>query len=394
MDRLYRKSVAAITAALISVFFLFLLTPVNVSGIVLPPADIANVKVSAPDVKAVGEKYIIRVTTDRRAARVLISINKGNPVGMKGSNKNWSYTYTIKRTGTVSYEIYAVDKKNRQGDIKKGSFKIAFEAKKCGQMITRNSQGFEEYRSKKDSSVVIAIPAGRFSMGSEDYSNEMPVHKVALREYCIDKYLISNEQFKKFAGETGYKTDAEKEGYGRVRIGSRWKRVSGANWQRPDGITPINGNEQHPVVQVSHNDAVSYCKWAGKRLPTEAEWEKAARGTDESKFPWGNSEPDDTMANYDNLIGDTTPVDNYSKGQSPYGLYDMAGNVYQWVADWYGKDYYKESPADNPQGPEKGSERVVRGGSFLESSESIRSTGRDRYEPNYRSFLFGFRCTY
>ena len=122
--------------------------------------------------------------------------------------------------------------------------------------------------------------------------------------------------------------------------------------------------------------------------------EKAARGTDESKFPWGNSEPDDTMANYDNLIGDTTPVDNYSKGQSPYGLYDMAGNVYQWVADWYGKDYYKESPADNPQGPKKGSERVVRGGSFLESSESIRLTGRDRYEPNYRSFLFGFRCTY
>lgn len=394
MDRLYREPVIIITTSIICAFLVFIVVPAKVSGIVLPPPNIKNVKVSAPRVKAIGEKYTIKVTTDRRASKIFISINGRNPVEMRGSNKNWSYEYRIKSSGTVRYEIQAVDRKVRKGDKKKGSFKIAFEQRKCGKMIAKNSQGFEEYESKKDGGTVIRIPAGSFNMGSEEYSNEMPVHKVVLKEYCIDKHLVTNDRFRKFVNEAGYKTDAEKEDYGRVRIGSRWKRISGANWQRPDGFTPIDGKEDHPVVQISYNDAAAYCKWAEKRLPTEAEWEKAARGRDENKFPWDNSEPDDTIANYDNLIGDTTPVDKYSKGQSPYGLYDMAGNVYQWVSDWYGKNYYNESPPENPQGPEKGSERVVRGGSFIESSESLRSTSRDRYEPNYRSYLFGFRCTF
>lgn len=393
MDRIYRKRVAAITTAVISLFVLLVLIPVNVYS-VGPPPPISSIKVEEPSVKAIGEKYTIKVSTKRSAAKVFVSINGGGAAEMRGSGKNWSYLYTIKKAGTISYEIYAIDDKERKGRKKTGSFKIVFEAKKCGQMIARNSQGYEEYRSGKDGGVVIAVPAGKFTMGSEKYSNEMPVHKVALKEYCIDKHLVSNEKFKKFIGETNYKTDAEKEGYGRVRIGNRWKRVSGATWQSPDGITPVDGKENYPVVQVSHNDAAAYCEWAEKRLPTEAEWEKAARGMDENMFPWGKSEPDDTMANYDNLIGDTTPVDRYSKGQSPYGLYDMAGNVYQWTADWYGRNYYRESPPDNPQGPEEGSEKVVRGGSFIESSESLRTTSRDRYEPDYRSYLFGFRCTF
>jgi formylglycine-generating enzyme required for sulfatase activity len=395
MDRVYRKPVIITAATIICAFYIFLFLPANVSGIALPIPNIKSAKVSAPKVKAIGEKYTFRVTTDRQAASVYISINGGSPVQMKGSNKNWSYEYRIKASGTVGYEIYAVDKKDRRGKKEKGSFKIVFEKRKCGKMVAKNSQGYEEYESEKDGGVVIRIPAGNFQMGSEEYSNERPVHKVVLKEYCIDKYPVTNAQYKKFVDETYYKTDAEKEGYGRVRIGNRWKRVTSARWQRPDGINPLNGKEDHPVVQVSYNDAVEYCKWAGKRLPTEAEWERAARGEDENKFPWGNSEPDDTLANYYNLIGDTTPVDKYSKGQSPYGLYDMAGNVYQWVFDWYDKNYYKESPKENPQGPEKSrGERVVRGGSFIESAESLRSTSRDRYAENYRSYLFGFRCTF
>ena len=174
-----------------------------------------------------------------------------------------------------------------------------------------------------------------------------------------------------------------------VRIGRRWKKVEGANWKKPDGLTPIEGKDDYPVTQVSYNDALNYCKWAGKDLPTEAQWEKAARGPNGNKFPWGDSDPNDTMANFDNIVGSTTPVDTYEKGQSYYGAFDMAGNVYQWCKDWYGTGERKEK---NPTGPDSGKERVIKGGSFIEGMESLRSANRDRYEPNYSSFLFGFRC--
>lgn len=137
------------------------------------------------------------------------------------------------------------------------------------------------------------------------------------------------------------------------------------------------------------NDASSYCQWTGKDLPTEAQWEKAARGPDGNEYPWGNSEPDDTTANYDNIIGATTPINEYEKGQSHYGAQDMGGNVYQWNKDWYATG---ERAAKNPVGPETGEEHVIKGGSFIEGSESLRSANRDRYPSNYSSFLFGFRC--
>ena len=154
-------------------------------------------------------------------------------------------------------------------------------------------------------------------------------------------------------------------------------------------MTSIEGKDDHPVSQVSYNDSLNYCKWANKNLPTEAQWEKGARGPDGNEYPWGNTEPNDTTANFDNLIGSTSKAGNYEKGQSLYGLLDMAGNVYQWCQDWYGTGPRAES---NPAGPETGSERVIKGGSFIESMESLRSANRDRYEPGYSSFLFGFRC--
>lgn len=252
-----------------------------------------------------------------------------------------------------------------------------------------NSKGFQEIKHPKDGSFMVFIPEGKFKMGSDTYEAEKPVQNVFVGNYFIDKNLVTNALFKKFMDETKYVTDAEKEGAGMVRIGQRWKKVEGANWKMPDGMTSIEGKDDHPVSQVSYNDSLNYCKWANKNLPTEAQWEKGARGPDGNEYPWGNTEPNDTTANFDNLIGSTSKAGNYEKGQSLYGLLDMAGNVYQWCQDWYGTGPRAES---NPAGPETGSERVIKGGSFIESMESLRSANRDRYEPGYSSFLFGFRC--
>jgi len=240
-----------------------------------------------------------------------------------------------------------------------------------------------------DSAKMMFIPKGKFIMGSDKYSAEKPVQSVFLDEFYIDKHLVTNAQFQKFFDATKYVTDAEKDGAGLVRIGRRWKKVEGANWRMPDGLTAIDGREDHPVSQISFNDAFKYCEWVKKELPTEAQWEKAARGPDGNEYPWGNQEPNDTMANFDNLIGTTSPVTNYDKGQSTFGAFDMAGNVYQWTRDWYGTG---ERPTENPTGPAEGKEKVIKGGSFIEGVESLRSANRDRYEPTYSSFLFGFRC--
>jgi len=254
---------------------------------------------------------------------------------------------------------------------------------------TKNSKSFFEVKHPSDQSVMVHIPAGEFTMGSDQYSAEKPVQKISLSGYYIDKYLVTNAQFQKFVDATEYQTDAEKDGTGLVRIGRRWKKVEGANWRSPDGVTGIDGREDHPVSQVSYNDARSYCQWAKKDLPTEAMWEKAARGPDGNEFPWGNEDPMEDTANHDNYVGSTTPVTTYEKGQSFYGIQDAAGNVYQWVLDWYGTG--ERAPKD-PTGPETGTEHVIKGGSFIEGMESLRSANRDRYEPKYSSFLFGFRC--
>jgi len=252
----------------------------------------------------------------------------------------------------------------------------------------KNAKGFWEIKHPVDASAMVLIPSGEFTMGSDKYAAEKPVQQIYLDNYYIDKYLVTNRQFQKFVEETGYETDAEKEGAGMVRIGRRWKKVPGTNWKMPDGFATIEGKENHPVSQVSYNDALAYCQWAKKDLPTEAQWERAARGPSGWEYPW-DKDPNDTLANFDNIVGTTTPVDQYDKGQSYYGLHDMAGNVYQWAKDWYDTG---QRETVNPTGPESGTEHIIKGGSFTEGMESLRSANRDRYEPNYSSFLFGFRC--
>jgi serine/threonine-protein kinase len=254
-----------------------------------------------------------------------------------------------------------------------------------------NSKGFTEITHEKDNSTMIYIPAGKFTIGSDSYSFEQPIQQISLDNYFIDKYLVTNRQFKQFVEETGYKTDAEKKGSGIVKIGKRWKDFEGATWKMPDGETSIEGKEDYPVSQISYNDAIAYCKWAGKDLPTEAQWEKAARGPKGSAYPWGDSAPDDTMANFsDSFIDGTTPVTKYEKGQSYYGTFDMAGNLYQWCKDWYVAG--GERQPKNPTGPASGTERVLKGGSFSEGMDSLRSPNRLSAEPAASRTIYGFRC--
>lgn len=256
--------------------------------------------------------------------------------------------------------------------------------------IGRNNHGYGEFRWLKDSSIMIAIPASRFWMGSgrgEGPDNERPQHRVNIDSYFIDKYPVTNTQFERFVDDTGYETDAERNDSGLIAdFRGIWEDGKGLSWRDYFSAKTVN----HPVVLVSPNDAAVYCRWAGKRLPTEAEWEKAARGTDGGKYPWCNvPEPDDTHANF--MGRGTKPIDSYPMGASPYGCFDMAGNVWEWCDDLYDGFYYEKSPESNPRGADSGSKRVNRGGSWYDDAFPLRCAYRVGDDP-LPYFHVGFRC--
>jgi formylglycine-generating enzyme required for sulfatase activity len=218
------------------------------------------------------------------------------------------------------------------------------------------------------------VPAGEFTMGSPSGdADEQPAHRVYVDAFSMDKYEVTVGQYAAFLQETGGDRPSD------------WKTMNQPTHQK------------RPVVNVDWADAARYCKWAGKRLPTEAEWEKAARGTDGRLYPWGNDPPTPLRANYGktewNNHGVLVPVGTLEDGKSPYGVYDMAGNVWEWVSDWYDPNYYKNSPSQNPTGPSTGGFKVLRGGSWNNSPRILRSADRYFDPPSFRSLYFpGFRC--
>jgi len=243
----------------------------------------------------------------------------------------------------------------------------------------------------KDGMPMVYVPPGDLQMGSESgESDERPVHPVHLDGFWIDQFEITNLAFEQFVLETGYQTDAERAGWGSLWRNSQWNRVDGLSWRHPNSPNEsVSAIMDHPVVQVSWNDANAYCEWVGGRLPTEAEWEMAARGAMGWKYPWGN-EFDPARLNASR--GGTVPGGSYEAGKSPCGAYDMAGNVWEWVNDWYQSDYYSSSPRTNPQGPTAGTHKALRGGAWDPSGGDSRSADRGALSPGSRGNTIGFRC--
>jgi len=228
---------------------------------------------------------------------------------------------------------------------------------------------------------MVLMPAGSFEMGDhlDDIAGASPVHSVQLDALYIDVHPVTVGQFRQFVQESGYNYTAkivDENGY----------NYSQDNW---DNVAKYSPTDDHPMIYVNWSDAGTYAEWAGKRLPTEAEWEYAARGgLIGRRYPWG-----DEIAPVDaNYLGTnrTTRVGSY--GANGYGLYDMAGNVWEWCADWYDKDYYNNSPLKNPAGPEANQYRVARGGSWRNDTGTLRVADRNHDAPTSNSYCVGFRC--
>ena len=223
-----------------------------------------------------------------------------------------------------------------------------------------------------DGMTMVYVPEGEFLMGDTRSEDSSPPHLVYLDAYWIDQTDVTNDMY------------------------ARCVQAGKCSFHVQQASTDIHFDEptyaNDPVVYISWFEAAEYCQWARRRLPTEAEWEKAARGVNKRLYPWGNSSPESSLLNFDNFIGDTTPVDTYLLGASPYGALDMAGNVRQWVADWYGLNYYQDSTRKNPIGPISGEMRVLRGGSFIDNFQRVRATNRFKHIPDSAGVNRGFRC--
>lgn len=227
-----------------------------------------------------------------------------------------------------------------------------------------------------DGAPMVLVPAGEFTMGSDNGDDdEQPIHRVYVDAFYIDKFEVTNGRFAKFV-----------------------KAIqSEPPWGFADKETPVVQRDR-PVRWVNWMDAMGYCLWVGKRLPTEAEWEKAARGTDGRIYPWGNDPPTPEHAVFGRKEGRSdslSSIGNRDKGMSPYGVHDLAGNLYEWVMDWYDEVFYSnfaKSPAINPQGPSEGTAKAQRGGSYINNPYRLRSSFRTKGDPTEEDPNVGFRC--
>ncbi|MDP1946490.1 MAG: SUMF1/EgtB/PvdO family nonheme iron enzyme [Nitrospirota bacterium] len=222
---------------------------------------------------------------------------------------------------------------------------------------------------------MISIPAGPFIRGTDHGGfDERPQRTLVLDAFAIDRYEVTNFQYQQFVDATGH-------------------RKSGPPSRYAKNMSKMRGMNQ-PVVYVSWDDAETFCHWKGKRLPTEAEWEKAMRGTDGRLWPWGNLEQPNgaNWARVQDGFEVAAPVGAFLPDTSPYGVMDGAGNVMEWVGDWYAETYFKEAPEQNPQSPEYGTFRALRGGGYATTGADIRITSRSKMVQDFRDETIGFRC--
>lgn len=237
--------------------------------------------------------------------------------------------------------------------------------------------------SNKDGMTLLYVPAGFFTMGSDDsvFADEKPVHKVILDDFWIDQTEVTNKMYSLC-----------------VKAGNCKEPIAKIS----ETHSSYYGNSEfdnYPVIFVDWIMAKTYCEWADRHLLTEAEWEKAARGDDGRTYPWGNNAPNNSLLNQNGVVGDTTSVGKYPSGTSPYGALDMSGNVSEWVADWYGENYYVNSPSSNPLGPDSGKDRVLRGSSWIYPRSGnvlpdfyYSSAYRNKDTPSDYFSDIGFRC--
>lgn len=236
-----------------------------------------------------------------------------------------------------------------------------------------------ETEARKYGAPMVRVSEGTFTMGSFDGpAKTQPPHEVYLQTFYIDQYEVTTARYAQFLGAAGQ----DRSGL----VPMLWDQVDSSD----DGDRPVMG--------VTWEAAEAFCRWLGKRLPTEAEWEKAARGADGRTYPWGDEAPTFRLANYEKPVSATVyhdslkAVGSYEAGRSAYGAYDMAGSVSEWVADWYDETYYASSPVSNPQGPTRGHQKVHRGGSFGDKAVALQSASRESYFPADKGPYAGIRC--
>ena len=278
-----------------------------------------------------------------------------------------------------------------------------------------------EAQKKTNITNMVLIPAGEFVMGKEEEMSGhnhgghdghhghhhkhkgvdfgKPAHKVVLNAYYIDKYEVTNSMFYEFIKDGGY----ENRDFW-TNDSWNWKQENGItapNWWYKDESSNYKSSPhfpENPVTGLSWYEADAYAKWAGKSLPTEAQWEKAARGDKPGNiYPWGGEEPNCSHANFcigkhDFCFESTAPVGSFKDGVSPYGIYDMSGNVWEWCKDWYSADFYSNSPHENPECTKPGAKKIMRGGSWVNEKSFINSTFRQKAKPDLRNYFTGFRC--